>query len=201
MTSQIQRRRIFAPERAHLTLAEKAFARAVHPQVRALREYADALQNYRTAATALYNEYEVPAHFRSMFVTNKNYTLEARLEKNIQNMNNRNMKPAQRAFVRASERLTRAMQQLANSSREYRNSSIALRQAYEMPLYIMWNQKNQALENRLKNRTIQTLQRRFRQKQTAKRIGATAAFIGSMSKRSFKPNLTRKIVSSINRRR
>lgn len=195
------RRRVFVPEKTHLTPAEKAFANIIQQHIRAKSEYNLAREHYRIASNSLYNEYREPVHFRPVLIFNKNYSLEARLERNIRGLNNRNIKPAQRAFLQATERLTHALRQFTETSQRYRNASLALRAAYQMPIQLLLNNRNEQLENRLKNRTIHVLQRRVRQKQTARRMEATSAFIRSMSKRKMAPNVIEKIVTSINRRR
>lgn len=195
MTSTLKRRRIFVPERTHMSKAEKNFARSTQNHVRALRNYADTVHDYRVAKNAVYKEYNVPLYSQPMMSGNRNYSLESRLR----NVNNRSMTPAQRAFSRVSNRMRTVSKVIANSLPVYRAASVALRQEYQMVPFLVWN-RNQMLENRLKNRTIQTLQRRVRQKQTGKRIAATAAFIGSMNKKGFTPELTRKIINSLNRR-
>jgi len=187
-------RRVFAPERIHLSQAEKEFARAIQPHVLALNRYAEALHNYRLAANKIYNENGIPALFRPMMSGNRNYILEGRVGK-IQNRT-----PSHMAFLRATNRIKNTSRAVGNSRHGYTAASAALRREYGMDPFLIWN-RNQVLENRLKNRTVQTLQRRVRQKQTAKRIQGTAAFIRAMSIKGVPQSVTLQIISSLNRRR
>ena len=229
MTSQIQRRRVFvSPERTRLTQAEKKFAVAIQKHVRSTRNYEQALQVYRNTANAIYRQADpnnlnlsnaplVPTsarnnagplgHRRPALERNMatRYKLYGRKLNQIPNTEFNQMPPTHKAFIKSLIPFLTSEKKLFNAYAEYRDTATAVRQQYRtlftnlrMASGMM---RDELLENLLKEKTVRKLQYRVRQKQTAKRMEATAAFIRSMSKRSFPQTLTHQILSSLNRRR